>query len=253
MINQSNGRTRAIGHDAPARRRRAGVILLAIAAAVFLGGGTLVSYYVDALWFDSLGYAAVFWTRINLQVATFASFATLTFVAVYGAFLALKPARFDELIGGRILINQQWVQVPIEPVLKLVALGLALAIAAANGGGMMSSWTTFALFWEAPRGASMLDPIFGRPLGFYLFTLVADDGAVLEVDGKLVVDASHSLLQEKSQTIVLANGLHPIRVRYFNRLLGGSVKLWWTLLGRPRQIVPNEVLSPEMTRQSTGL
>jgi len=81
--------------------------------------------------------------------------------------------------------------------------------------------------------------------GFYLFALVADDGAVLEVDGKLVVDASHSLLQEKSQTIVLANGLHSIRVRYFNRLLGGSVKLWWTLLGRPRQIVPNEALIPE--------
>jgi uncharacterized protein len=173
VINQTNGRTRAIGHDAPARRRRGGMIVLAIAAAVFLGGGTLVSYYVDALWFDSLGYAAVFWTRIDLQAATFAVFAALTFVAIYGAFLALKPARFDELIGGRILINQQWVRVPIEPVLKLVALGLALAIALANGGGMMSSWTTFALFWDAPHDTSMLDPIFGRPLGFYLFTLPA--------------------------------------------------------------------------------
>ncbi len=157
----------------PPRRRRGGVIVLAIAAAVFLGGGTLVSYYVDALWFDSLGYAAVFWTRINLQAATFALFALLTFVAIYGAFLALKPARFDQLIGGRILINQQWVQVPIEPVLKLVALGLALVIALANGGAMMSSWTTFALFWDAPHDTSALDPIFGRPLGFYLFTLPA--------------------------------------------------------------------------------
>jgi uncharacterized membrane protein (UPF0182 family) len=172
-INQSNGGTRRIGNIPRPRRRRGGVIILAIVAAVFLGGGTLVSYYVDALWFDSLGYAAVFWTRINLQAATFAVFALLTFVAIYGAFLVLKPARFDELIGGRILINQQWVQVPIEPVLKLVALGLALAIAAANGGGMMSSWNTFALFWDAPRDASTLDPIFGRQLGFYLFTLPA--------------------------------------------------------------------------------
>src|SRR5471032_3213445 len=173
MINQSNGRPRAIGHDVPPRRRRRGFIFMAIAAAVLFGGGTVVSYYVDALWFDSLGYAGVFWTRLNLQAATFAVFAILTFVAIYGVFLALKPARFDELIGGRILINQQWVQVPIEPVLKLVALGLALAIAAANGGGMMSSWTTFALFWDAPRDASTLDPIFGRQLGFYLFALPA--------------------------------------------------------------------------------
>jgi uncharacterized membrane protein (UPF0182 family) len=173
MVDQSNGGPRRIGTAPPPRRRRGGVIVLAIAAALFLGGGTLVSYYVDALWFDSLGYAAVFWTRINLQASTFALFALLTFVAIYGAFLALKPARFDQLIGGRILINQQWVQVPIEPVLKLVALGLALAIAVANGGAMMSSWTTFALFWDAPPDTSALDPIFGRPLGFYLFTLPA--------------------------------------------------------------------------------
>jgi uncharacterized protein len=173
MANQSNGRTRAIGHDAPARRRRGGIIFLAVAAAVLLGGGTIVSYYVDALWFDSLGFSSVFWTRLNLQAATFAVFAILTFVAIYGVFLALKPARFDELIGGRILINQQWVQLPVEPVLKLVALGLSLAIAVANAGGMMASWTTFALFWDAPPDTTTLDPIFGRPVGFYLFTLPA--------------------------------------------------------------------------------
>src|ERR1700728_2439662 len=139
MIDQDNGHIRRIGRNPPGRRRRSGVIILAIVAVVFLGGGTLVSYYVDALWFDSLGYAAVFWTRINLQAATFAAFAILSFVAIYGAFLALKPARFDQLIGGRIMINEQGVEVPVEPVLKLVALGLAFAIAVANAGGMMSS------------------------------------------------------------------------------------------------------------------
>jgi len=173
MIDHSNGRTRSIGNLPPPRRRRGGIITLAVAAAVFLGGGTLISYYVDALWFDSLGYAGVFWTRINLQALTFAFFSIVTFAAIYGAFLALKPARFDQLIGGRILINQQWVQVPIEAVLKLVALGLALVIALGNGASMMASWTTFALFWDAPPDSSALDPIFGRPLGFYLFTLPA--------------------------------------------------------------------------------
>jgi uncharacterized protein len=171
MIQQANGGLRAIGHEPPPGRRRRGIILLAVAAAVFLGGGTVVSYYVDALWFDSLGYAAVFWTRLNLQAAIFASFAVLSFAAVYGVFLALKPARFDQLIGGRILINQQWVQLPVEPVLKMAVLGLALIIAVANGSAMMSNWTTFALFWDAPAGSSTLDPIFARPLGFYLFTL----------------------------------------------------------------------------------
>src|SRR5450755_4346295 len=38
---------------------------------------------------------------------------------------------------------------------------------------MMARWTTLALYWHAPRGATTLDPVFGRPLGFYLFTLPA--------------------------------------------------------------------------------
>jgi uncharacterized membrane protein (UPF0182 family) len=173
MIEHSNGAARRIGSAPPPRRRRGGIIILAIAAVVFLGGGTLVSYYVDALWFDSLGYAAVFWTRINLQALIFAAFSIVTFAAIYGSFLALKPARFDQLIGGRILVNQQWVQLPVEPVLKLVALGLALAIGLANGAAMTASWTTFALFWDAAPDTATLDPIFGRPLGFYLFTLPA--------------------------------------------------------------------------------
>ena len=81
--------------------------------------------------------------------------------------------------------------------------------------------------------------------GTYTFALVADDGALLEIDGKTVVDVSHdALLQERNQTIYLSAGLHPIRVRYFNVLFGGLVKLSWTETGRPKQIVPSEVLQP---------
>ena len=36
----------------------------------------------------------------------------------------------------------------------------------------MEEWNTFALYWYAQRNpGSMVDPIFGRPLHFYLFTL----------------------------------------------------------------------------------
>jgi len=60
---------------------------------VVLGGSTAASYYVDALWFESLGFASVFWTRISLQAATFGAFALVTFLVVYGVFRALKPIR----------------------------------------------------------------------------------------------------------------------------------------------------------------
>ena len=43
-----------------------------------------------------------------------------------------------------------------------------------TGTGMMAEWPTLALYWYAPHAAGgVLDPIFGRPLNFYLFTLPA--------------------------------------------------------------------------------
>jgi PA14 domain len=80
--------------------------------------------------------------------------------------------------------------------------------------------------------------------GAYTFGLIADDGALLEIDGKAVVDVTHILLQKRTGEIYLSTGMHPIRVRYFNLLFGGSVRLSWTVTGRPEQIVPAEVLVP---------
>jgi uncharacterized protein len=164
----------AIAADrSPPLRRRVRNFLFAVIAVAVLGGGTAVSYYVDALWFESLGYMSVFWTRLNLQAVTLGAFTLMTFLVLYGVFLALKPARLDELTGGSILINGQRVRLPVGAVAKLVALGLSLAIAAGIGAGMVGHWTTLALWWHAPLETSVPDAIFGQPLNFYLFTLPA--------------------------------------------------------------------------------
>jgi len=172
MSNKEDRRDMVIGAR-QRRRRSARLALLAALGVVVLGGSTAASYYVDALWFESLGYASVFWTRLSLQGATFGGFALVTFLVVYGVFRALKPDRLDELIGATILINRRPVTLPVEPVLKLIGIGLSVAIAAVTGASMMERWMTFALFWGAPRSATVLDPIFGRSLDFYLFTLPA--------------------------------------------------------------------------------
>jgi uncharacterized protein len=163
-----------IGWPPPRRPRRVGRILLLIAlAACVLAGGTALSYYVDALWFESLGYSSVFWKTLNVQATTFGLFALVTFGVLYGSFLAMKPARLVDFTGGPIFINGQPLKLPVEPVLRLIAMGLAFAIAAAVGLGMMADWPTLALYWYAPRPAAPVDPIFGRPIAFYLFTLPA--------------------------------------------------------------------------------
>ena len=164
---------RVFEHRRPPRRRRILVwLFIALAVAVFVVGTTL-SYYVDALWYGSLGYTAVFWTRLNLQVGTFVAFALVTFLIIYGSFLALKPARLDELLGASILINRQRVNLPLEGILDLIALGVGLAFGVVVAASMMARWTTFALYWHASHSATTLDPVFGRPLSFYLFTLPA--------------------------------------------------------------------------------
>jgi uncharacterized protein len=153
------------------RGRVARFALLAAVGAVILGGSTAASYYVDALWFDSLGLESVFWTRLSFQAATFAAFALVTFLVVYGVFRALKPNALGQ--GATILVNRRPVALPVEPVLKLIGLGVSVGLAAVIGASMMPRWMTLALFWHAPRSVTMLDPIFGRPLDFYLFTLPA--------------------------------------------------------------------------------
>jgi uncharacterized protein len=157
----------------PHHGRTVRLALLAALGVAVLGGSVAASYYVDALWFKSLGLASVFWTRLSVPAEIFGAFALITFLVVYGVFRALKPDRLGELVGATILVNRQPVTLPVEPVLKLIGLGLSVAIAAAAGAGMMERWMTLALFWHAPRSATMLDPIFGRPLDFYLFTLPA--------------------------------------------------------------------------------
>jgi hypothetical protein len=122
-----------------------------------------------------LGYGEVFWKTLSLQWGVFAAFAAATFLILYGSFLALKRAHLSDLPNGHtILIGGRPVKLPVEPVLRLIALGVSLAIAAATGAGMMAEWPTLALFWYAPRTtAGVVDPIFGKPLNFFLFALPA--------------------------------------------------------------------------------
>jgi hypothetical protein len=133
---------------------------------------TTISYYVDSLWFGALGYASVFWMRLDLRIAVFCAFAVVTFIVLYGAYWTLRPQHFGELPGATILVNRQRVDLPIGPLVNLGALVVFVVIAAQAGATLSGSWTTLVLWRYAPH-TTTLDPIFGRSLGFYLFQLPA--------------------------------------------------------------------------------
>ena len=161
----------------PRRRNRKFFFLLAIIAVIFLGSRTALSYWVDLLWFRSLNYGSVFLRTLSLQWGIFTAFAAATFVILFGAFSLLNRAHRDDLPSDHtILFAGREMNLSVKPVLRVLAVGLSLLISLASAAAMAAEWPTLALFWFAPRtSGSVVDPIFGKPLNFFLFTLPAWD------------------------------------------------------------------------------
>jgi uncharacterized membrane protein (UPF0182 family) len=162
--------------DWPPPRRGARRLRLAIAAIILIllfGSAGIVSYYVEALWFDSLGYASVFWTTLNLQAVTFLLFSVLSFALLQGASLALRPRELgDRFTTGAIMVNGRPLTLPLGSALRFVTLAVTLIISLIAGAAMMAEWPAFALYWHAAAApAGITDPIFGRSVNFYLFSL----------------------------------------------------------------------------------
>jgi uncharacterized membrane protein (UPF0182 family) len=161
-------------HGKTQRPRLAVYLFLAVIILIFVGSRTAISYWVDLLWFRSLGFATVFWKSFGLEWGTFAVFAALTFVILFGAFLVLRHSHAADLPDTHtIFFAGKPVELPVAKFLHVIAVIAALLISIATGFAMEAQWPTLALYWYAPHTVTIADPIFNRPLGFYLFTLPA--------------------------------------------------------------------------------
>ena len=161
-------------HSQP-RRSRPGILLILVALAVlFLLGRTALSWWVNLLWFDSLGYGSVYWRSLTLEWSVFASFALATFVLLFGAFLLLMRTHAGRLPEAHtVVLGGQPVEFPVARALRWVAGALAVLASLVAGGVMAANWQTLMLWRYAPAGTGVADPIFHQPLSFYLFTLPA--------------------------------------------------------------------------------
>jgi len=155
-------------------RRRKLLFLAILIAIVLLCTRSIVSYWVDMLWFGTLGYSSVFWTTLRIEWCVFAAFFVATFAILYGAFRLLHHTHGSDLPGTHtIVFAGQPIDLPVEKALRWAALLVSLLIALATGAAMKAQWPTLALYFHAQRAAGAVDPIFHKPLGFYLFTLPA--------------------------------------------------------------------------------
>jgi hypothetical protein len=79
--------------------------------------------------------------------------------------------------------------------------------------------------------------------GVYTFYTGSDDGVRVSIDGELIVDGDkvhHGITNEGRAA--LRAGLHPITVRYFQRLYRQSLGVSWEGPETARQTVPPETL-----------
>jgi len=161
--------------DTPRPNRRKLLFLIAVIAVILFSSRIALSWWVDLLWFQSLTYADVFWKARCLEWGVFVAFAATTFFILFGAFSLLKRAHAADLPESHtVIVAGRSFSLPVAIALRFIAAGVSLLIALGTGAAMAAQWPALALFWYAPRtSGTVADPIFGKPLNFYLFTLPA--------------------------------------------------------------------------------
>jgi uncharacterized membrane protein (UPF0182 family) len=155
----------------PPRRRRWRRWLLGAAVLLFLLLSRGLSIYVSALWFDSVGYSPVYWYILKLKVALFLIFFLLTAVILGAGFLLLEKIFAVHALKPRtIIVNNQPVQFAPARFLRPLSWVVAVIFALLAGLTMKSNWLEFAAYLHRTQ-TSLSDPIFQKPVEFYLFSL----------------------------------------------------------------------------------
>jgi uncharacterized membrane protein (UPF0182 family) len=153
-------------------------LIVAVAALVLTALGLASDFLVDWAWFSSLGYSAIFWTTIAARVSVFAIVFVATALIVWtNARIAMELAGardwpdslpWDAYVSQHPIAQLQRLlrRVPWRALVGAAALLVGLLVALGSEG----TWKTVLIFlFQVPYGKP--DPVFGRDIGFYLFSL----------------------------------------------------------------------------------
>ena len=152
------------------RSARRFFVRLAVIVVVLLAAFQSISFYVDSLWFASLGFEPVYWYRLRAEATMFLTFAVASALVLWLLFrLVMPPAGYSR--RPLLQFGQEAIMIPTAENLKRLASPVAIVIGLFFGFSFSSDWSTYALFKNSAPASSISDPIFGRPLSFYLFTL----------------------------------------------------------------------------------
>ena len=159
------------------------LIVVVVAVAVLFLVGVATNLLVDWRWFSSLGYASVFWTAVEAKLALFFAVLILTALAialsgwtanrlagVHTKPRLVSPSPWDnwEGITPRLRLDQLYQRFPWRIAIAAVSLVLAVFVASAQVG----DWDLALRFFNQVAYGKA-DPLFGRDISFYLFSLPA--------------------------------------------------------------------------------
>jgi uncharacterized protein len=165
-------------------RMKYGAILVAIVVLGLIVLGRVSNTLVDWLWFSSIGYEGVFWTIFTARTGLFlAVFAVSTGAFWLSGRLALRFARRPAARPPRAAFSPYAAQTPqgalallsyVSPHVsgRLAVAGVAILLGLLTAAIEISNWDVVLRFLQqVPYGES--DPVFGKDIGFYLFSLPA--------------------------------------------------------------------------------
>lgn len=155
-------------------------VAIIVAALILLGSAS--SVIVDWAWLTSVGYAGVFWTVFAAKAALFVVVLVVSAVVLWiNGSLALRlcrprqlrlPAVFDQRFAtpGGTAGTFAAVSPPVPWQWLILAAAFVLAVLVTLGE--LGNWELALRFiHQVPYGQT--DPMFGRDIGFYLFSLPA--------------------------------------------------------------------------------
>jgi uncharacterized membrane protein (UPF0182 family) len=193
----------------PMRRGKHLLWLLALIPIALFLLNRLAAVYVESLWFGSMGFSAVYWYRLKLQILIWLIFAVVTFVVLKLAFWGLERIFGSAALQPhQLVVNNQPVLVTPGKYLRPVSWVVAIIGGLIGGFQMSAEWQKFALFFhQAPT--AQLDPIFHKGMGFYLFTLpvfqlVGDWLMALAITGLIAAAIYTFLSMPQAKTILPA-------------------------------------------------
>src|SRR5688500_12184310 len=150
-------------------KRSVRVIVIALFALIFFAGPSLVRFYTDWLWFGEVGYQFVFATMLRSQgtLFTIAFGVTLVWLALN---LRLAVASIGEL--RPVFTTREGLQVALPNRRQLATLATVVAAVVAILVGLFAAgrWNLW-LAWRNAVPFGEDDPLLGRDVSFFIFTL----------------------------------------------------------------------------------